>query len=62
MSDEADEDVVYTDMFGIGWTRAEWEAMNDPANLRCEKHDRWEPCRPCLRDKGFYDSPDCADG
>lgn len=24
----------------------------------CEKHDRHEPCRPCLREEGFYDSPE----
>lgn len=24
----------------------------------CERHDRHEPCRPCLWEEGFYDSPE----
>ena len=53
----SDEEVV-VDIFGIEWPKELWDAMDDPANLRCEKHDRRVPCRPCLRDEGFYDSPE----
>ena len=28
---------------------------NDLGPMFCEEHDRWLPCRPCLRAKGFYD-------
>ncbi|QWY82027.1 hypothetical protein SEA_MARSHA_43 [Mycobacterium phage Marsha] len=24
-------------------------------NAKCGEHDRWQPCRPCLRRDGFYD-------
>ncbi|ATN88863.1 hypothetical protein [Acinetobacter baumannii] len=37
----------------IGWT-------NDRPEI-CEKHERHEPCRPCLAEEGFYDSPEWKD-
>lgn len=52
------DEVVYVDVLGIEWTQDEWDAMADPPRLRCEKHDRRVPCRTCLRDEGFYDSPE----
>ena len=35
------------------------DLFDDPEKLFCKKHERWEPCRSCLRDEGFYDP--CAD-
>jgi len=38
----------------MGWWFDDWQA-DDPELLYCKKHDRHEPCRPCLREEGFYD-------
>lgn len=30
-----------------------WDASSD--GLYCKEHERYQPCRPCLRAEGFYD-------
>lgn len=44
------DDVYYTDIFGIEWSKEDYDYLNDPANLYCAEHKRHVPCRDCLGD------------